>query len=45
MAKLFINEKNKKGHISRRSTGIFRSIWADVSMRGCMWERIPIFLT
>lgn len=45
MAKLFINEKNKKGHISPEIYGHFRSIWADVSMRGCMWERIPIFLT
>lgn len=45
MAKILINEKNRKGHINPKFTDISRSIWADASTRGCMWAKIPIFRT
>lgn len=39
MAKLMINKNKKKVPLHRRSTGIFRNIWADASMKDSMWVK------
>lgn len=43
MAKVYINEKTRRDILTRNSTVTFLSIWEDVSMKDCMWERIPRF--
>ena len=44
MAKLYINEKNKKGRINAEIYGHFQNIWEDVSMKVSTWGKILIFL-
>lgn len=45
MAKIFINEKKKTGHINPEIYGHFASIWDAASMKGFMWAKIPTFPT
>ncbi len=43
--KMYVNGSDRKGHINPRSTVIFRSIWADVSITVSMSVRTAVFRT
>ena len=42
MAKLVINPNKKVSKINKEIYGHSQNIWEDVSMKGFMWEKIPL---
>ena len=45
MAKLYVNEKNKQGHINQKFMDILQNILEDVFTKEFMWEKILRFQT